>query len=146
MNDKDTAIQFDAIEPSRDLWPGIESKITSKRPWKGFAAGIAASLVIIPMVLLWQATGQTPVEDSQGVIRSALVMQSAHERMVAPYSRTIFPSGIDVALDELATAEKAIHGAIQEDPGNERLLAMLSRVHKHRLGVLTKSIKVQEYI
>lgn len=145
--DKHTSpIVFDGLVPERDLWPGIEARITRRRPWRGLAAGIAASLVIIPLTLFWSGAEEPHSVARTGMMRSAGLMQSAHEKMTAPYLRTVLPSGVDVALAELAIAERAIHSALEENPGKQGLLKMLANIHQQRLGVLTKSIKVQEYI
>lgn len=107
----------------------------------GVAAGIAASLVIIP--LLWMSG----VRDTavSGITASALAMQAAHQQQLAAYERAPVDSGMQAALAELDAAEQAVLAALRDNPEKEALLGMLAHVHSKRLGVLQKSLWEREF-
>lgn len=174
MTDNDLKpIEFADLDPPRDLWPVIESRLSDpdmgsgegavgvseslsqasstkasgRRPWMGVAAGIAASLAItVSAVLMWQS--QTGVPDSalmSPLKARAMAMQQAHEATVAPLLAGEISATFEPALTTLDDAEAEIFAALDADAENPALLRMLANLYHRRAGLLIKTQKTGRY-
>lgn len=137
MNDVEPeAIGFKPVAPERDLWPGIEARISSKRPWRAYVAGIAALLVLsVSLGLLFKPS--VPLSALQ---QRALVMQSEHQQVLA----SLQPPGtsdmeLPPALTTLDVAEQQIMSALEHQSRNPMLIRMLAGLHHKRIDLLRRS-------
>jgi len=142
MDDDNNPVVFGEIQPARDLWPGIESRLARRRPRMGYAAGIAASLVIAWVVAL-QIGSNAPVSDLQ---MRATTMQVSHEAVVEQLAVHPVPAEFAPALSTLVSAEAEIHGAIDGGAPNPALLRMLANVHQQRMDLLMKTVTTRSVI
>lgn len=140
-HDEQQPIAFGQLMPERDLWPDIESQLTSRRPRRGWAAGIAASLVAMASLTL-VTSSPDPVDNA---LSSAYLLQQAHDTEVSALTKDSYGPSIDPGMKELGNAEQQIHTALNEDPDNPALLRMLARIHHQKFELLMKSTKVKDY-
>ena len=141
-NDEQTPISFAELAPRQDLWPGIESRITRRRPWKGFAVGMAASVVVALSAILAMPASQTDLN----LLGRADAMLAQHQVTVAPWLEQPVASDVQPALDSLASAEMQIMQALHNEAENPALLRMLARVHRQRIDLLVKTQPQGRYI
>ena len=81
----------------------------------GVAAGIAATLVIIPLAM----TLRTGSEQPMSVVQSAVEIQAEHDALVESMTPTVLGIGMDGALADIGAAELAVHEALRLNQGNE---------------------------
>lgn len=108
----------------------------------GYAAGIAASLVIAWVVVLQNDPG-APVSDLQS---RAATMQASHDAAVEELPTVPLPDGFAPAFRTLVSAEAEIHGAIDGGAPNPALLRMLANVHQQRMDLLMKTVTTRSVI
>ncbi len=142
------------IQPSRDLWRGIERRMLD-HPQKapgGFSLnwlsyGVAASLIVgttALMVSLWQPiTQETQVLTAD---RSFNQMEAEYVQLRNPLVKkfTELNSDLDEQtldelyrnLDILESARRDIEAQVREAPSNRRLIETLMRIHEQELELL----------
>ena len=144
-HDEQQPIAFGQLMPERDLWPDIESQLTSRRPRKGWAAGIAASLVAMASLTLVTSSPDPFGNVLSSAQSNAYLMQQTHDTEVSALTKDSYGPSIDPGMKELGNAEQQIHTALNDDPDNPALLRMLARIHHQKFELLMKSTKVKDY-
>jgi hypothetical protein len=105
-----------AIEPARDLWPGIAARLEAAAPAKarksrvpGWLTGLAlASVAVLALGLYWRAQEGT---DAFGSDAAGLPAEAR--------------AGVDEGLAAIRDSRRQIEAALAEDSGNPGLQAML---------------------
>lgn len=133
MNEQqdDRPIAFAPLKPERDLWQGIALRLSGRRPWKGYVAGIAASLAIAASIFWWPST--TAMADFADQARA---MQRAHLAALSDNAAPEQPAPLQSAFASLDSAEAEIMDALSARADNPALLRMLARVHRQRMDLM----------
>lgn len=144
------------IEPSRDLWSGIEKAIVESkqveakviRADKRATFAVAASIctaVFTGWMTLYPATSQ-----NDNVVDFAAVMSKEFEQqkglMLASAGKSdssAFSDDIQTQLKELSDAQRAIVKALAQDPTNSDLIELLRWTQKQELDLLNQVISPQ---
>lgn len=144
------------IEPSHDLWPGVAARI-NRRPravrslW---AYGMAASLLVAVVVgSLWigigrqAADGGTPVVVASGAGDNAYFAQrAAFAESTVQKATNLSPATRAVILRNLRIIEgsmQQIQQALESDPDNPRLRALLYDLYQNEARLLAATQQVQ---
>lgn len=134
------------IEPSRDLWAGIEKAITedshrSSRSWsvntKIFAASAASVLVAVLAIQLMPS--QTIATSQAGI--SALVNTYEEQKgmLLAQYKdQPAVTNNWQQQLNELEAAAVTIRASLKDNPDNAVLTKMLSKLYQQQLDLINK--------
>jgi predicted Zn-dependent protease len=136
------------IQPPRDLWPEIEARIRKRRAWRIPAwYGIAATLLLaIGAFAAWQAMDplpgtDRPVADSApppagtGLPEHSLLAAAAEAApgtQMNPQTQDI----IERNLRQIRDAMAEIEGAVEQDPNNPYVRALLADLYRHEAAVL----------
>ncbi len=127
-----------SIEPSRDLWPDIESQISSlpqQRRSRLPAFAIAATLLVVcaAALMTWQLRGTQPVPPP--------VIASAHKPVInVVQSDDRAPHKVLTnAADDLDDASSNIQQALEQRPDAVFLVGLLNRTNGQRMRVLKQS-------
>jgi hypothetical protein len=141
------------MEPSRDLWPAIERSIldnpqanVKKTDWMpyGIAASIliAVSALITNVFMLNQQSIPVKVADNLAVdnlrVEYFKVKNSLKDQFIEKNSSLPTAALDDLYrnLEILEDARKEIEAQIRENPGDQRLVEMLMRVHAQEIDLL----------
>ena len=141
------------MEPSRDLWPAIERSIYDnpqstmrKIDWMpyGIAASIliAVSALITNVVILKQQSIPIQVADNLAVdnlrVEYLKVKNSLKDQFVEKNSALPTAALDDLYrnIEILEDARKEIEAQIRENPGDQRLVELLMRVHAQEIELL----------
>lgn len=140
------ALRQDAT-PSRDLWPGIATRLTTQQPvhrpqrWLRPVA-LAASLVLAIGTVGWFARMNDGTTDSTNptlVQREAegltLQYQAALQEVQAPT-----PASLKPTVEALDRDAALIRAALARDPDSVRLLEQLRRTYAHRLALAQRVV------
>jgi len=155
------------IQPSRDLWPGIEARINKSPaeapPWwlQLAAAGIALAVLSVPLSVWWagrldesvSATAQVAIEDElvaaqaelarseDGVLLARTDLITAIER----HRDVIEDETLRIWEDNMILLDQAIgelRSALNEDPQNLRLRMLLASRYQQERKLLQKVSRV----
>ncbi len=143
------------MEPSRDLWAGIERNIIdhpqpSVGGWKSdwVPYGVAASLVMAVSALALTAfVSLQPAEPTFVAFDDSMQrMESEYLRVRNPMVRQFNETNQNldpVVLEDIyqnveimAAARRDIEAQIRENPDDQRLVEMLMRIHEQELALL----------
>lgn len=142
------------IQPSRNLWPGIERRIAEypQRPaWRTnqlMPYGVAASLVIAVVALIFSLNNSLKDDVSNNTIAAPSLdtLQAEYLRVRNPMLETfnqtnssLDPQTLEDLYRNIAIMEEARHQIetlIRENPENRHLVGMLMRVHQQELELL----------
>ncbi|MEW5764124.1 MAG: zf-HC2 domain-containing protein [Acidobacteriota bacterium] len=152
-----------ALEPSRDLWPGIEAEIRSPRresPRRagslslGWLAGAAAALVVLTSaVTLWVTRYPPYPQGGMGRSHPELAFLSASEPdylraraalLAALDDRraSLSPETLRVIEENLAAMDTALNSmkaALEKDPGNRSLAALIEATYREEIRLLRRA-------
>lgn len=130
------------LEPSRDLWPGIERAIrqqqwqqqkqTRSTLWPGLA--LAASVCVVS-VIGWFSWQQVSVAEPNWI---AQVEQQKQALLVAYQDVPAVTDNWQAQLTELEHAAQSVRDALAKDPNNTVLLAMLQRIYQQQLDLINQ--------
>ncbi len=151
-----------AIPPERDLWPGIEAAIgqPARRRWTPYFAQAAAVLLLVagssfvtytvmdketvvverPVdggLVLEQASfgGQYELSNGYKLARTDVETQMQHElEKLSPEAR----AGVEQNLAVIRDAIAEINAALEQEPGNALLQALLMKTYREELAVMRK--------
>jgi len=155
------------IQPGRDLWPGIETRIEASRsqapPWwlQLAAAGIALAVLSVPLSVWWvdrqdgqlSTTAQIEVEDDfvatqaelarseDGVLLARTDLVTAIER----HRDVVEDDTLRIWEDNMVLLDQAIgelRVALNEDPQNLRLRMLLASRYQQERKLLQKVSRV----
>ncbi len=142
------------IQPTRDLWPGIQAEVRRRRPWVTWgyglaAAGIAALILGTVFFSPWgheMAEMESPPEDPASTTFVAQVreVEEAYEPTIQELrllveDQELAPETREVLEESLAVIEEAIReaaAALEEDPGSPQALHGLRRMYDAKVEVL----------
>lgn len=159
-----TAELEESIEPSRDLWPGIEARLRSRseRTGVGFwGLRVAAALLLLlggallDRALLREVAPTATVAEAPEVLRSDASRagevdrgrQGYREARGALWRRALEgranfgPRELEGLLEGLAATEEArwaLEAALSADPGNPKTIGMLERIRRRELSLLRR--------
>lgn len=143
------------MEPTRDLWAGIERNIIDypqptahswQRQWMPY--GVAASLLMAVSALVFSVLSVSqPAEPAfVGYDESINRMESEYLQVRNPLVRQFNETNqnLDPAVLEdiyrnielMELARRDIEAQVRENPGNQRLVEMLMRIHEQELELL----------
>jgi len=146
------------IFPERDLWQGIERRIsdlphTRRGEWlaRWMPVGVAASLVLALGSFLLSVYRTDFVRPAQLTFEQSMTQMDAEYRRVRgplvrqfeERNRDIDPELADLVYRNLQIIDEAksqLERALERDPENQRLLEMLMRVNQQELELLTRNL------
>ena len=147
-----------AVDPSRDLWPGIESRLVPRRRTWAVPASLAAGLALVTLGVLIGLQVREPaapqvaqqVATTQGAgtqIRAALMAdpgyQTHREELInsLPSKLAALPPAsrqrVKVSLQAVQTAMRTIEAELGRDAGNALLQELLINACQEEMRVLT---------
>jgi hypothetical protein len=143
-----------SIEPPRDLWPGIERRLTPRRRglprWLPLAAALALLLLggaVLRRLARDPGPGAAPVAtvdpsttaDPSATAERALLASLEHDAgSLSP--ATIATLRRNLAIIDTALAES--HRALAADPGNGDMQALLRLVQRQRATLLQQAARL----
>lgn len=135
------------MDPPRDLWPGIESRlqppaaIPRRKPW---LAGLAlAASLCLAVGLAWQQRTPAAAPGDPGtelVQREAQAMTLAYQEALNQLPAEPAPDDIAPALATLDRSADEIQLALASDPGAVYLLEQLRRTYARRLSLTQRAL------
>lgn len=133
------------LEPTRDLWPGIEFALdNSKQASQQFSKqhvvwGIAASILLVGFIALLS------FESGKQVSGNNLVQQLSEQHvkqkdalLVSLKDQVAVTQNWQQQLQELDEAAIAIKKALANEPNNVALLKMLKQVHQQQIALIER--------
>jgi hypothetical protein len=132
----------DPVEPARDLWPSIESRIAAlpnRRSRRPFIFSIAAAVLVAcgALVFAWQLRTSTPMP-AQNVASATADVPTKHKRADADVAQPAHPALAAAALD-LDDASTNIQEALEQRPDAVFLVGLLNRTNGQRLRLMKQS-------
>lgn len=162
MNERDDKLQAALkklpreIEPPRDLWPAIGARIARRRVRPLWSYGVAASLLVAAAAgALWTLTGprtqpgapQEIVGVSGGGGENAyLAQRAAYAESSVQTATNLSPATRQVILKNLRIIEGSmqdIQQALDKDPNNPRLRALLFDLYQNEARLLAATQRAQ---
>jgi len=144
------------IAPGRDLWPGIAARIQNRNraraPW---AYGLAASLLVaVAAGGLWFGLARhTPETGAPTELAAATSPEAQYFAQRAAYAENsvqtapnLSPTTRAVILKNLQIIEgsmQQIEGALEKDPNNPRLRALLYDLYQNEAQLLAATQQIQ---
>lgn len=144
------------IAPGRDLWPGIETRIQRRQraraPW---AYGLAASfLVAVAAGGLWfglarhapEAGAPAELAASTSPEAQYFAQRAAYAENSVQTAPNVSPATRAVILKNLQIIEgsmQQIEGALEKDPNNPRLRALLYDLYQNEAQLLAATQQIQ---
>jgi type I site-specific restriction endonuclease len=129
------------ITPNKDLWSGIErALVTTKQSdntapiWPKLSAIAACCVAALLSVMLLINKN----EPSQ-VVQISDYFKSQKQRLLVQYKdQHALTTNWQAQLQELEEAEQAIKQALENEPQNQALLAMLAQIYQQQLDLINK--------
>lgn len=144
------------IEPSRDLWSGIEKAIVESKQVEAKViradkrATFAVAASICTAVFTGWMTLSPATSKNDTIVDFATVMSKEFEQqkglMLASAGKSdssAFSDDIQTQLKELSDAQRAIVKALAQDPTNSDLIELLRWTQKQELDLLNQVISPQ---
>jgi hypothetical protein len=137
------------MDPERDLWPGIESRLQpaprrhARAAWTGGLA-LAASLMLAA-VGWYLGNLPTPANDAGSVAEAARSTEASmveaqaramtveYEAALAEYAGATLPDEVEPDLEALDRGARDIRSALAASPDSVHLLQMLQRTYARRI-------------
>ena len=139
------------VAPQRDLWPGISARIGRKRVRPLWSYGLAASLLVaVAAGALWSAygvrhpdntivevgvtgTGSNPAENAYLAQRAAFAENSVQSAAnLSPATKAVILKNLRI----IESSMQEIQGALDKDPTNPRLRALLFDLYQNEARLL----------
>ena len=131
------------MQPSRNLWPGIDHAINSNTVTLPRWFVIAASIVLVMSVTLSGGlyVNRPETNDNNEIAEFIAFLQSEHERnkqtlLVEYAGQTPLAPDWEQQMQQLELAEQAIYTALREDPENIELLKILRQVQNKQIALI----------
>jgi hypothetical protein len=159
-----------SLEPARDLWPGIASRISEGKIVRGrfgrraFLAAAAAVLIVSSVVTAYligrsqaEVIAEAPKVAESGPSEVLLAsfeglgvdnyLATRTELMAALEARSheLSPETMDVVMDNLLLIDQAmdrIAEALGEDPENEFLMKQLAGAYRRQIDLLQRAVRL----
>lgn len=140
------------IEPERDLWPGLASRLPGQHgrrektwPWVAGLA-LAASLALAVILAPDLSPSAARIDASARNLQAELVEKEA-EALTREYQAALrqletapVPAPLQPALQSLDQGAVDIRAAIAADPGSAFLLQQLQRTYARRLSLTQRAV------
>jgi hypothetical protein len=129
------------VEPARDLWPSIESRIAelpNRRSRRPLVFSIAAAILVAcgALVFAWQLRSSTPAPVQ--IVASTTDVSTKRKHADADVAQPAHPALAAAALD-LDDASTNIQEALEQRPDAVFLVGLLNRTNGQRLRLLKQS-------
>jgi hypothetical protein len=163
------------MDPPRDLWPGIASRIAAEREpaasrrarrFLSHPTGLAAAaavLIALASILVRRGSEPTPTpgasttavsaKGGSGHVEAAEVdyIRATGQLMDALNARrsSLSPetqNAVDENLRVIDNALRQVRDALEKDPGNRQLTRMLASTHQKKLDLLLRLLKLSAQI
>ncbi|HEY1992431.1 MAG TPA: hypothetical protein VGH71_08210, partial [Gammaproteobacteria bacterium] len=144
------------VQPSRDLWPGIEARLQPSRAVRPLWAYSLAASVLVAVVAgaLWSVGlhhggGTTPQQIvAQGTSRqdSYFAQRAAYAEQSVQSATDLSPATRQVILKNLRIIEgsmQSMQAALDQDPNNPRLRALLFDLYQNEARLLASTQQAQ---
>ena len=129
------------IAPQKDLWAGVERAIINNKTaqkntviWSkitAIAACIIAALVAVNIFFITpEPQPVVAISDYFSVQKNSLLVEYKNKEALT--------SNWQIQLQELEDAEQAIKQALENEPQNQALLAMLAQIYQQQLDLINK--------
>ena len=152
------------MEPSRDLWPGIQGRIAAEpartarpvpsvAPYGWIAAAAILLVVLTSAVTLWVVRRQAPAKPPQAVASPELAalrmsepdyLQARKALYAALQQRrgSLSPQTVKILDQNLAAMDQALRAmkaALDKDPGNRGLAVLIESTYRQEIQVLMQA-------
>ena len=139
------------LEPTRDLWPGIEASILRRQParrstWRHLTSLAMAASLVLAAGLFWKSR---PAPDA-GLVQpdpSAVVVATESRAITEEYQAALrqydgapIASPMRTSLGELDRSVAQIQRAIERNPDSAFLLQQLRKTYSRRLELTQRAI------
>lgn len=145
------------VDPSRDLWPAIEARLARRPPAMRplWAYSLAASvLVAVVAGALWSfglrhgrdTTPQQIVAQGTSAQESYFAQRAAYAEQSVQSATNLSPATREVILKNLQiieTSMQSIQAALDQDPNNPRLRALLFDLYQNEARLLAATQQAQ---
>ena len=143
------------VDPSRDLWPGIEARLKPRRAVRPlWAYSLAASvLLVVAAGAIWSvglhhrtATPQETVAQGTSPQDSYFAQRAAYAEQSVDSATNLAPATKQVILKNLHIIESSMQdmqGALDKDPNNPRLRALLFDLYQNEARLLAATQQAQ---
>jgi anti-sigma factor RsiW len=151
------------IRPARDLWPGIAGRLPARRrpplPWRGWIPLAAAALLLVAVTatITWRlsrgpaagtparAASASPALAAFAADRDYVLAAADLERVLSENRDRLAPSTVALLERNLAVIDSAIaeaRAALEADPANADLRALLWSVQRQKLDLLDRATRL----
>ena len=146
------------VQPARDLWPGVQGRIRRRRAAArpAWSYGLAASLLVaVTAGGLWAGFHLSHRGESPGVIVASgssvptdpyLAQRAAYAEQSVQTATDLSPATRAVILKNLRIIESSlqdIQAALDKDPNNPRLRALLFDLYQNEARLLASTQQAQ---
>jgi len=136
------------IEPSRDLWAGIEKAISeeSHRPEKSWSINTrimmasAASVFIAVVAVQFMPASNPKIDSSQAGIAALVDTYEEHKGLLlAQYKdKPALTTNWQQQLNDLEAAAQTIRASLDNNPDNAVLIKLLGKLYQQQLDLINK--------
>jgi len=149
------------VQPGRDLWPGIESRLKARRATQPlWAYSLAASvLVAVAAGGVWVGLGMQKTTTPQEIVAGGannsagsgptddyFAQRAAYAERSVQTATNLAPATRDVILKNLRIIEgsmQSMQAALDKDPNNPRLRALLFDLYQNEARLLAATQQAQ---
>jgi hypothetical protein len=139
------------MEPTRDLWPGIEAAIGRQSPqrrssWRHLTSLAMAASLVLAAGLFWKSqpgpgAGLAPPDPSARVVSTeSRAITAEYQAALRQYDGAPISSPMRTSLGELDRSVTQIQRAIERDPHSVFLLQQLRKTYSRRLALTQRAI------
>lgn len=139
------------MEPTRDLWPGIEAAIGRQRParrssWRNLGSLAMAASLVLAAGLFWKTrpgtdAGLAPPDPSAVVVATeSRAITEEYQAALRQYDGAPIAAPMRTSLGELDRSLAQIQQAIERDPDSVFLLQQLRKTYSRRLALTQRAI------
>ena len=136
------------IEPSRDLWPGIEARLRPQRPVARPARiwpwALAASMTLA-LGLAWQGSGPVaprpvPVAAAAPITSEADALTLHYEAALRELDVASVPASWQAGLQALDHSAALVQAALRQHPDSPQLLEQLRQLYARRIALSRRAL------
>jgi len=140
------------IEPSRDLWPGIEGRLRPQRPVARPARiwpwALAASMTLA-LGLAWQGSGPvaprpvpvaTPMAAAAPITSEADALTLHYEAALRELDVASVPASWQAGLQALDHSAALVQAALRQHPDSPQLLEQLRQLYARRIALSRRAL------
>jgi hypothetical protein len=137
------------LEPSRDLWPGIEAgmrrELTARTRRRWPAALAAAATLLLAGGLYWRTDAPAPAPtpnqiEARVVSAEARAITDEYQAALRQFDGAPMPAQVERSIATLDRSVAQIQSAIVADPDSVFLLEQLRRTYNTRLQLTQRAV------